>query len=225
MSRQPLCDWTPLLGVGATHDAPRVTTSSKKKHAKVLYCEAHTLFLAVASDTLSRVHRQRQMAPERLRPMLGLIERYLFSPGLSATRIYLACNIKDRSISTAFRRAIGATPWRYIEQCRMEVGERLVRQTQIKITWISAMLGYSSLKVFSGAFGRLTNERPLTYRKQHQAEALEEALSQRSEELERIVKLRRALEGTLESAEAATLIDRLHVLYPTTGGDLSDRYG
>jgi len=209
----------PLLGVGAAQDVAPETTRSKKKRTKLLYCEAHPVFLAIANDTLARIRRRRQEAPERLRPLLSHIERYLFCPGLSATQLYLACNIRDRSISTAFRRAVGKSPWRYIEHCRMEIGERLVRETGIKITWISATLGYSSLKVFSNAFGRLTNERPLTYRKKHQDEALEKGLPPRSQELERIVKLRRALRGTLEPAEAVRLIEKLQMLYPTTAGE------
>ncbi len=213
-----------LLGAGAAQDAPE-TTRFKKKRTKRLYCEAHPLFLAIASDTLARIRHQRRQAPERLRPLLSHIERYLFCPGLSATQLYLACNIRDRSISTAFRRAIGKSPWSYIENCRMEIGERLVRETGIKITWISAMIGYSSLKVFGNAFWRLTNERPLTYRKKHQDEALEKGLPPRSQELERIVKLRRALRGNLAPGEAAILIERLHALYPMTAGEQACQEG
>jgi AraC-like DNA-binding protein len=216
MSRRPLFAQSPLPGAGAPRGAPLLR--GKKKRGKLLYCEAQPLFLAIASDTLERIRRQCQQAPEHLRPILTHMERYLFCPGLSATQIYLACNIRDRSTCTLFRRATGATPARYIESCRMEVGERLVRETGIKITWISAMLGYNSMKVFANAFGRLTHEKPLTYRKKHQGEALEKGLPPRSQELEHIVKLRRALRGTLAPEEAAPLLERLNALYPTTAG-------
>lgn len=190
----------------------------KKKRSKLLFCEALPLFLDIASDTLAKVRRDRDIVPPRLRSMLVYIERRLFLPRLSASRMYEDCDVKDRSISTHFRRALGTSPWRYIESCRMDVGERLLRETNIKITWISAMLGYASLKVFSNAFGRRTSERPLTYRKMSQSIALEKDLAKRPpEELDRIVMLRRALAGTLPADEAEELIEHLRSLYPKPG--------
>ncbi|NJN36286.1 MAG: hypothetical protein HC794_03540 [Nitrospiraceae bacterium] len=44
-------------------------------------------------------------------------------------------------------------------------------------------------------------------------------LPPRSQELEHIVKLRRALRGTLAPEEAAVLMERLNALYPTTAGE------
>jgi AraC-like DNA-binding protein len=188
----------------------------RKRRKKLLFCESLTIFLDMSSDTRMRIHRHSQQVPKNVRPLLLYINKYLFSQRLTAQRVYRACNIRDRSFSSVFSAAVGATPYDYIEACRMEVGERLVRETEIKITWISDLLGYASLKVFGNAFGRLTAERPLTYRKRHQAQDLEKGLSPRSAEQERIVKLRRALQGTLEPEEAAVLIGHLQDLYPKT---------
>lgn len=178
------------------------------------YCEAHPIFLSIAHDTLERVRYDRQRAPKRIQSILAYIERRLFAPELSASMIYRDCDIRDRSISTFFRNAIGQSPWRYIESCRIEVGEKLVRETPIKISWISALLGYSSLKVFSNAFSRQTGDRPMAYRKRCRASATEIVEADISTELSLVVNLRRAVAGRLDLAEADRLLRRLYALYP-----------
>lgn len=190
------------------------TKPAMKRRAKLQHTEAETIFLAVASATLDRIRRDREAAPQRLRPMLTYIERNLFTRGLTASRMYDACGIRDRSMSTFFARALSLTPWRYIEACRVEIGERLLRETEIKVTWIYGFLGYASLKVFANAFGRLTNERPLAYRKRCQAEALLQDAAWPSDRLARVIKLQRALNGSLPPDEARPMIAQLIALYP-----------
>ncbi len=185
-----------------------------KRRPKLQYGEAETLFLAVAGDTLERIRRDRETAPQRLQPMLAYIEKNLFTRGLTASRMYQVCGVRDRSISTFFGRALTVTPWRYIEACRMQIGERLLRETEIKVSWIYGFLGYASLKVFSNAFRRLKNDRPLAYRKRCQAEAILQGLSRTSERLVRVVKLQRALNGSLTPEQARPMIDQLIDLYP-----------
>ena len=186
-----------------------------RKAAPSKFCEVHPVFLAVASETIERIRYDKKQAPNRIRPLLAYIERRLFDPQLNANRIYQACDVRDRSMGTFFRDKVGSPPWKYIEERRIEVGEKLTRLTRIRIQWIGSLLGYSSLKVFSGAFRRQIGERPMPYRKKfrtqevHQLE--EDGLP---DELAMLVKLRRALNGRLDLAEADRVVRRLFALYP-----------
>ena len=188
------------------------------------FCQAHPIFLAVASETIERIRYDKKRAPKRIRPILAYIERRLFAPDLNANRIYIACDVRDRSISTFFRNSIGYPPWRYIESCRIEVGEKLVRETNLRIQWISAMLGYSSLKVFSNAFRRQTGERPMAYRKRFRAAEVHKLNEDgMPDELSLIVKLRRAISGRLDLAEVDRLVRRLYSIYPNLKSDSAHR--
>ena len=181
----------------------------------VKFCDIQPAFLAMASETIERIRYDRKRAPKRIKSILSYIERRLFDPQLNADRIYKACDIRDRSISTIFRNQIGSPPWRYIEERRIEVGERMTRQTRARIQWIASMLGYSSIKVFSNAFRRQTGERPMAHRKKclsqevHKLE--EEGIP---EELAMIAKLKRALNGRLDLAEVDRVVRRIYAIYP-----------
>lgn len=177
------------------------------------FCELHPIFLALASETLARVHYDRRLAPKRIEPILAYLEHRLFDPNLTANAMYKACDMRDRSISTYFKKAIGHSPWHYIEERRIEVGERLTRLTDVRLTWIALMLGYSSLKVFSNAFFRHTGERPMAYRKKtRRKEAQGDDIT--PDELRLIVKLKRAIMGRLDLTEVDRLLRRIYALYP-----------
>lgn len=192
------------------------TRSLQAPKKRILFCELHPILLATLSETTDRIRQDRERAPKRLKMILTYIERRLLAPELSATLIYSECSIRDRSISTFFRNAIGRSPWRYIEHSRLEVGEKLVRETNASMAWISALLGYSSVKVFSNAFFRMTGSRPVTYRKKHRAPAREilETESGRAG-LASVLELKKAMEGRLEPIEVDRLVRRLRNLYPT----------
>ena len=178
------------------------------------FCETITVFLAATGETIQRIQVDRARAPERCHRPLEYIERRLFDPGLSITGLLKACAIKDRAFSTYFRDEIGVGPARYIETRRIEVAEKLVRETTIGLDWIRGLLGYASLKVFSNAFYRQSGCRPLAYRKRCRAPVSKLIKSKRSSLLVEINELKKILDGRLDPADADRMIRKIFKLYP-----------
>lgn len=174
------------------------------------------LLQAAASKTYDRIEADRELAPEKLKPMLAHIHSHLFDPKLNVNRLKKACGIRDNSVAIHFHSAIGQPPHAYISQCRLETASRLLRDTDLPVWKLSEMLGFSSIQVFSRAFHRWCGERPTTYRKDHRpaSEAARENGKGRKEAFADPEIWRRALAGQLRSDEAAGLVYHLLELYP-----------
>lgn len=97
--------------------------------------------------------------------MLNYIEKHLFDPGLSVNQLKRGCGIRDNSEPIHFHIAVGDPPHAYIESRRLETACRLLEETDLKVSEIGEILGYSSIQVFSRAFRRFFGEPPTRYRK------------------------------------------------------------
>ena len=177
------------------------------------FAQALTHLNAAAKETLQRIAADRQNAPPKIKPLLAYIEANLFHPDLRVGQLKRACGIRDNSISMQFHAALGAPPSSYIEQGRMEIASRLLQESDVPVSLIAELLGYSSLQVFSTAFNRWAGMRPNPFREHHRAEAAKNAAN--GEELQNVDTLRRALMGSLEADEAEELVCYLQDLYST----------
>ena len=64
----------------------------------------------------------------------------------------------------AFRQATGLAPHRYVIQRRVERAKLLLRETDLSITEIAHLVGYSNQSNFSAVFHRVTGHTPRSYR-------------------------------------------------------------
>ncbi len=136
------------------------------------------VFARLAATTLRRLRADRARMPDGSQPLLTYLEQHLFDPNLTIRKLLTACGIPgdDRAVQAVFRVALGERPLHYIETLRLELAARLLKTTQIRLTWIATRLGYSSLRVFSQAFQRRFGERPLSFRQRTQQELAQEKL-------------------------------------------------
>ena len=67
-----------------------------------------------------------------------------------------------------FKNDVGVSPISYLLQRRIYESKYLLRDTDLSISQISTILGFSSLSYFAQAFKKSTNFSPLQYRKNHQ---------------------------------------------------------
>ncbi len=175
------------------------------------FTQATAQLQAAAEESLARIRRDREEAPPKLKPLLSHIEANLFNPDLRVGELKRACGIRDNSISIQFRSALGQPPSTYIEECRLQIASRLLRDTEISISLITELLGYSNLQVFSTAFHRWAGQRPNPYRKKFRKfPRLGPALDESTLCTE---TLRQALMGTLPPAEAQIIVQRLQDIY------------
>lgn len=177
------------------------------------FAQALTSLNAAAKETLQRIAQDRQKAPPKIKPLLSYIESNLFHPDLRVGQLKRACGIRDNSISMQFHAALGTPPSSYIEQGRMEIASRLLKESEVPVSMIAELLGYSSLQVFSTAFNRWAGMRPNPFREHHRAEA--EKAAANGDEMQNVETLRRALMGSLNRKEAQLLLQYLQDLYST----------
>ena len=68
-------------------------------------------------------------------------------------------------LSHAFKREYGVSPINYMISRRVEESKYLLAETDLPMSQISQLLGFSSLSYFSQVFRRSQNESPMEYRK------------------------------------------------------------
>ena len=166
------------------------------------------VFLAAAEPSLEQIRRDREKTSGKVRQMLEVLEGVLFEPGLSVQSWKRACNISDNSIAIHFHHALGVPPRTYIEQLRLDVAARLLRESNLRIWHIAKLLGYSSLGVFSKAFARCVGVRPTRYRRQQSAKVRPPFFATSFHERAN------ALAGDLEEERALQLVVAILRRYP-----------
>lgn len=168
-----------------------------------LHLQGPQLLAVAAAATLERIREDKQRSPAQLRPLLDYLETHLFDAGLDVKHAKKACGIRDNTLPLCFHHALSLPPYAYIEDCRMEVGCNLLRDTDLKIWQVAQLLGYSTLQVFSRAFKRWSGVRPSEFRNR--------AADMPSVSLSALV---RTAEGMLEKHEADRLARHLARIYP-----------
>ncbi len=126
------------------------------------------LLARAANASFKRIRRDRQQAPKRISDMLAYIEGHLFDPGLSVNQLKERCGIRDNSEPIHFHIAVGDPPHAYIEDRRLETACQLLAETDLQVSAIANLLGYSSIQVFSRAFRRWLGEAPTQFRERSQ---------------------------------------------------------
>ena len=180
--------------------------------------EAQSLLERAAEPALQQIRTDRLRVTTRLKPLLTYLENHLFDPALNVSNLKRACGIRDNSIAILFHAEVGSSPKSYISDRRLETAGALLRESDLRVWQIGELIGYSSLGVFSKAFNRWAGKRPKVYRNEAEARAGATSIERFRPSLDPET-LRRALDGELESDEAAPLIRRLLELYPGSAGE------
>ncbi len=79
--------------------------------------------------------------------MLALIGRRFYEPGLTVAKLKHAVRATNR-LFTAFRLGVGLTPWRLVQESRMELALRLLADTSIPVEQIAYLVGYEAFSPF-----------------------------------------------------------------------------
>lgn len=74
-------------------------------------------------------------------------------------------NVNKYYLAHAFKEEYGISPINYMIACRIKAGKRLLVETDLSLSQISGILGFSSASYFSQSFRKAENISPLEYRK------------------------------------------------------------
>ena len=101
------------------------------------------------------------------------VKRYIdlyFKEGLTLEHLAEEAHMNKYYLSHAFKREYGVSPINYMIACRIREGKRLLAETDLSLSQISTVLGFSSPSYFSQSFRSAEGISPTEYRKAHQME-------------------------------------------------------
>ena len=94
------------------------------------------------------------------------IEHHYKEP-LSLDQLAAEANVNKYYLVHAFKQAYSISPINYQISCRIQEGKRLLADTDLSLSQISSILGFSSASYFSQSFRKAEGISPIEYRKMH----------------------------------------------------------
>ena len=100
-----------------------------------------------ARPTLDALHEMEDGRSRLLRSALAEIREHFWEPGYQVLDLKRSLGASNWLLSI-FRIEIGLTPWRLIQECRMETAWRLLRDTSLPVEEIAFLVGYVAAPPF-----------------------------------------------------------------------------
>lgn len=101
------------------------------------------------------------------------VRRYIdthFKEPLNLELLAREAHLNKYYLSHVFKREYGVSPISYMISCRIAESKYLLAETDLSLSQISQLLGFSSASYFSQSFRRSENMSPLDYRRNNSAE-------------------------------------------------------
>lgn len=135
----------------------------------------YTLFLSYLTEVIDQARKGgcRHFYSDHNTPVrpvcdIHMIVEYINShitEDLSMNLLSTVAGLSEKHFITQFGRAMGVTPGRYIQECRMKYAAQLLAHTDKKLYEIAAIVGYGDAFAFSKTFKKVYGESPANYRK------------------------------------------------------------
>lgn len=133
-------------------------------------CQAYMNILVVQlmrDSNLSTVQVPTQ--PQKNR-QCAAVRRYIdlhYKEALTLDQLAAEANVNKYYLVHAFKQAYGISPINYLIACRIQEGKRLLADTDLALSQIASILGFSSASYFSQSFRKAEGISPVEYRKIH----------------------------------------------------------
>lgn len=102
-----------------------------------------------ARPTIEEIDRMIASSSRGLEPVLAEIRDHFYDPGYTAKELQEAVGMSNW-LYEKFRGEVGLTPWKFIQECRMELALRLLRDTSLYVKDIASFVGYEDFPPFNG---------------------------------------------------------------------------
>ena len=130
-------------------------------------CQAYMeiLIIRLMRNTDLSVHAE----PSRIsgNRQCAAVKRYIdlhFKETLTLDQLANEAHMNKFYLSHAFKREYGVSPINYLISCRIEESKYLLAETDLSMSQIARLLGFSSLSYFSQGFSRSENVSPMEFR-------------------------------------------------------------
>lgn len=94
---------------------------------------------------------------------LWLAQRY--AQEFKIGELAAALSVSQATLLRHFSRSLGTTPRAYANWLRIEAAKRILRNTQITVEQVAAMIGYSDVRSFRSTFHKFASTSPAAYRR------------------------------------------------------------
>lgn len=138
-----------------------------REGASDLYAQSAAVLLAF--HLLSGAPERRtypSISDRRLLRVLDFIEAHYDEP-LSLETLAAKAGISRYHFATVFKRAVGRSPHRHVQELRLRCAAAMLRSTDRSVHDIAFSCGFSSASHFSAAFRAAHGESPSDYRARH----------------------------------------------------------
>jgi len=130
-------------------------------------CQAYMeiLIIRLMRNTALAVLTSPQVIPDNRQ--CAAVKRYIdlhFKESLTLDQLAEEAHMSKYYLSHAFKREYGVSPINYMTHKRIEESKYLLAETDLSLSQIAHLLGFSSLSYFSQVFRRTQSVTPLEYR-------------------------------------------------------------
>lgn len=127
-----------------------------------LFSEIWILLLnEIHSHPVQSVNLKNQ---DRIQTMLAFIHQN-YGEKIALDDIAFSAAVSSRECLRCFRNTIGKSPAEYLTEYRLDMAKKFLRETEMNVTEISFLCGFSSNAYFGKIFREKCGETPSTYRK------------------------------------------------------------
>jgi transcriptional regulator GlxA family with amidase domain len=132
-----------------------------------LVCRIEAILMFLVADLL-RTHPEEKQTEgselPRLKPAIDFMDSmYVSNPPLD--RVARQSHMAANSFHRLFRKAMGATPFQYMERKRLDVARRLLGDGRLSVKEVAALSGYENPLYFSRVFRNHFGSPPSAFRR------------------------------------------------------------
>lgn len=138
-------------------------------HSLLLSCSSNEYAEAVY-EVIAAIINENQLAEGNSSPTIRIIKRYIarhYREDISLTSAARLVNISPVYLSMLFKKEENTNFLDYLNQYRIEVSKKLLKNIKYNILEVSELSGFHSPKYFSKMFRRMIGISPSEYRKRH----------------------------------------------------------
>lgn len=132
-------------------------------------CQAYLEILVVRLMRSTTLAVSPVPVDKRASRQCALVRRYIdthYKEALTLDQLAQQAHVNKYYMVHAFKREYGISPIHYLGRRRIEESQYLLRETDLSLSQISRMLGFSSASYFSQSFQKAVGTNPMQYRKQ-----------------------------------------------------------
>lgn len=133
-------------------------------------CQAYTEILLIHLLRTNRFTVAETTTAAQGSHLCASIHHYIdnhYKEHLTLESLAVVGKVNKYYLAHAFCKEYGMPPMKYMQECRINEGKRLLEETDHSLSQLATILGFSSASYFSQAFHRVTGISPIDYRRQH----------------------------------------------------------